>query len=87
MALVPGTRLGPYEVVALLGAGGMGEVYCARDTRLERPVAIKILPLHLTDRLEARERFEREAHAVSSLNHPHICQLYEPASRMESAIW
>lgn len=77
MALVPGTRLGPYEVVAPLGAGGMGEVYRARDTRLERPVAIKILPLHLADRLEARERFEREAHAVSSLNHPHICQLYD----------
>ena len=56
MALLPGTRLGPYEVVAPLGAGGMGEVYRARDTRLERPVAIKILPLHLTDRLEARER-------------------------------
>ena len=87
MALVPGTRLGPYEVVAPLGAGGMGEVYCARDTRLERPVAIKILPLHRTDCWGARGRFEREAHAVSSLNHPHICQLYEPASRMESAIW
>jgi eukaryotic-like serine/threonine-protein kinase len=77
MALVPGTRLGPYEIVAPLGAGGMGEVYRARDTRLERPVAVKILPLHLADRAEARERFEREAHAVSSLNHPHICQLYD----------
>ena len=87
MALVPGTRLGPYEVVAPLGAGGMGEVYCARDTRVARPVGIKFLPLHLTDGLEARALFDRDAHAVSSLNHPHICQLYEPASRMESAIW
>ena len=77
MALVPGTRLGPYEIVTPLGAGGMGEVYRARDTRLERAVAVKILPLHLADRMEARERFEREAHAVSSLNHPHICQLYD----------
>jgi Tol biopolymer transport system component len=77
MALVPGTRLGPYEIVAPLGAGGMGEVYRARDTRLERPVAIKIIPLHLADRAEARERFEREAHAISSLNHPNICQLYD----------
>ena len=77
MALVPGTRLGPYEIVAPLGAGGMGEVYRARDTRLERPVAIKIIPLHLADRVEARERFEREAHAISRLNHPHICQLYD----------
>jgi Tol biopolymer transport system component len=77
MALVPGTRLGPYEIVTPLGAGGMGEVYRARDIRLERAVAVKILPLHLADRAEARERFEREAHAISSLNHPHICQLYD----------
>jgi eukaryotic-like serine/threonine-protein kinase len=77
MALVPGTRLGPYEVVTSLGAGGMGEVYRARDTRLGRDVAIKILPQHLASTPEARQRFEREARAVSSLNHPHICTLYD----------
>jgi eukaryotic-like serine/threonine-protein kinase len=77
MALVPGTRLGPYEIVAPLGAGGMGEVYRARDTRLDRPLAIKIIPLHLADRIEARERFEREARAISGLNHPNICQLHD----------
>ena len=77
MSLIPGTRLGPYEIITPLGAGGMGEVYRARDTRLERPVAIKILPLHLAERPLARERFEREARSISSLNHPHICQLYD----------
>jgi Tol biopolymer transport system component/predicted Ser/Thr protein kinase len=77
MALDPGTRLGPYEVVAPLGAGGMGEVYKARDTRLDRTVAIKVLPAHLSDDDQRRERFEREARAVSSLNHPHICTLHD----------
>src|SRR5689334_4319054 len=77
MSLPPGTRLGPYEIVAPIGAGGMGEVYRARDTRLGRDVAIKILPQHLADTPEARQRFEREARAVSSLNHPHICTLYD----------
>jgi serine/threonine protein kinase len=77
MPLVKGTRLGPYEIAVLLGAGGMGEVYSARDTRLERIVAIKILPLHRSDQADARERFEREARAIASLNHPHICQLYD----------
>lgn len=77
MALAPGTRLGPYEVIAAIGAGGMGEVYSARDTRLDRTVALKILPEHLADTPEVRQRFEREARAVSSLNHPNICALYD----------
>ena len=80
MALSPGSRLGPYEVLAPLGAGGMGEVYRARDTRLERVVAIKIIPAHLSGNPAAKERFEREAKAVSSLNHPRICQLYDIGS-------
>ena len=73
MALTAGTRLGPYEIVAPIGAGGMGEVYRARDARLERTVAIKVLPEHLADNAQRRERFEREAKTVSGLNHPHIC--------------
>ncbi len=77
MPLTPGTRLGPYEVVAPLGAGGMGEVYRARDTRLGRDVAVKILPAHLSENAEARARFEREARVVSGLNHPHICVLHD----------
>jgi|SRR5579859_5395268 len=77
MALTSGTKLGPYELQSLLGAGGMGEVYRARDTRLERTVAIKILPAHLSSNGELKARFEREARAVSSLNHPHICHLYD----------
>ena len=81
MALAPGSRLGPYEVVASLGAGGMGEVYRAFDTRLERTVAIKILPEHRSSSGELRARFEREARAVSSLNHPHICHLYDIGSQ------
>ncbi|MGA9967083.1 MAG: protein kinase [Terriglobales bacterium] len=77
MALTPGTKLGPYEIQSPLGAGGMGEVYRARDTRLDRTVAIKILPEHLSSDPEAKQRFEREARAISSLNHPHICTLYD----------
>ena len=77
MALSPGDRLGPYEILAPLGAGGMGEVYRAKDTRLGRDVAVKILPAHLSENAEVRERFEREARAISSLNHPHICTLYD----------
>src|SRR6266478_4953667 len=77
MALPSGTRLGPYEILAPLGAGGMGEVYRARDTRLDRTVAIKILPSHLSENPILRQRFEREAKAISSLNHPHICLLYD----------
>ena len=80
MSLTPGTKLGPYEVLAPLGAGGMGEVYKAKDTRLDRTVAIKVLPSHVANHPEVRQRFEREARAVSSLNHPHICTLYDIGS-------
>ena len=77
MALSAGTKLGPYEIEKPLGAGGMGEVYRARDTRLERTVAIKVLPSHLSNSPEARQRLDREARAISSLNHPHVCALYD----------
>jgi eukaryotic-like serine/threonine-protein kinase len=77
MALLPGVRLGPYEVQSPLGAGGMGEVYRARDTRLDRTVAVKILPEHLSEKAEARERFDREARTISSISHPNICHLYD----------
>jgi len=74
MPLTAGTRLGPYEIVSLLGSGGMGEVYKALDTRLGRTVAVKILP---SADVALKQRFEREARAVSSLNHPHICTLHD----------
>jgi serine/threonine protein kinase len=77
MNLESGRRLGPYEIVTLLGAGGMGEVYRARDTRLDRTVAIKVLPAHLTANDASRARFEREARAISALSHPNICALYD----------
>ena len=77
MSLAPGVRLGAYEIVALIGAGGMGEVYRARDTRLDRTVAIKILPQQFAGDPELRSRFDREARAISSLEHPHICGLYD----------
>jgi eukaryotic-like serine/threonine-protein kinase len=77
MSLSSGTKLGPYEIQSPLGAGGMGEVYRARDTRLERTVAIKVLPNNLSSDPESKQRFEREARAISSLNHPHICALYD----------
>src|SRR5713226_7304697 len=77
MALTSGTKLGPYEIQSPLGAGGMGEVYRAKDTRLDRTVAVKILPAHLSDNPEAKQRFEREAKAISKLNHPHICTLHD----------
>jgi eukaryotic-like serine/threonine-protein kinase len=77
MALSNGTKLGPYEIQGPVGAGGMGEVYRARDTRLDRTVAIKILSAHLSDNPELRQRFEREAKSISSLNHPHICTLHD----------
>jgi serine/threonine protein kinase/Tol biopolymer transport system component len=81
MAFNPGTRFGPYEIQAPLGAGGMGEVYRARDTRLDRTVAIKVLAAHLSSSPELRQRMEREGRAISSLNHPHICQLYDIGSQ------
>jgi serine/threonine-protein kinase len=77
MTLTAGVRLGPYEILALLGAGGMGEVYKAKDTRLNRIVALKVLPRHLRDNPELKERFEREAQAVAALNHAHICILHD----------
>jgi eukaryotic-like serine/threonine-protein kinase len=77
MPLSPATRLGPYEIIAAIGAGGMGEVYRARDTRLDRIVAVKVLSEHLSSNPQSRERFEREAKAISSLSHPHICPLYD----------
>jgi serine/threonine protein kinase/Tol biopolymer transport system component len=77
MALTAGTRLGPYEIVAPIGAGGMGEVYRATDTRLGRDVAVKVLPAHLSLSPEVRARFEREARTISSLNHPNICTLFD----------
>ena len=81
MPLAPGTHLGPYEITAPLGAGGMGEVYRARDTRLERNVAIKILPEQLCKDPTRKQRFEREAKTISSLNHPHICTLHDIGSQ------
>jgi serine/threonine protein kinase/roadblock/LC7 domain-containing protein len=77
MTLSAGTRLGPYEILAPLGAGGMGEVYRARDTRLERMVAVKVLPSHMASSPEVRQRFEREAKTISQLSHPHICALHD----------
>jgi serine/threonine protein kinase len=81
MSLQPGTKLGPYQIGEPLGAGGMGEVYRARDTRLDRTIAIKVMPAHLSAIRELRERFEREARTISSLNHPHICALYDVGSQ------
>jgi len=77
MTLSAGARLGPYEIVSPIGAGGMGEVYRAKDTRLDRDVAVKVLPEHLTGSAELRSRFEREARAISSLSHPNICTLHD----------
>jgi len=77
MSLGAGTKLGPYEVVSALGAGGMGEVYRARDTRLGRDVAIKVLPTAFAADPDRLRRFEQEARAVAALNHPHICQIYD----------
>src|ERR1700687_2651948 len=77
MTVSAGRLLGRYEVLSPLGAGGMGEVWKARDTRLERNVAIKVLPEHLSRSEERRQRFEREAKTISSLSHPHICALYD----------
>jgi serine/threonine protein kinase len=76
MTLAPGTRIGPYEVVSIVGAGGMGEVYRARDTRLRREVALKVLPPLFADDPERLARFEREAQMLAALNHPHIAHIY-----------
>src|SRR5579864_7420097 len=81
MALTSGTKLGPYEIQSPLGAGGMGEVYRALDTRLDRTVAIKVLASHLSSSPELKQRLEREARAISSLNHPTICHLYDIGSQ------
>ena len=80
MALSPGSRLGPYEILAAIGAGGMGEVYKARDTRLDRIVAMKVLRDALAADPRFRERFDREARAISQLDHPHICAVYDVGS-------
>src|ERR1700693_3011434 len=80
MGLTSGTKLGPYEILSPLGVGGMGEVYRARDTRLERTVAIKVLPTQLSSSPEVRQRFEREAKTISQLSHPHICAIYDVGS-------
>ena len=80
MSLSSSTKFGPYEILAALGAGGMGEVYKAKDARLDRTVAIEVLPSHVASNPEVRQRFEREARAVSSLNHPHICTLFDIGS-------
>jgi hypothetical protein len=81
MPLASGTKLGPYEIQSPLGSGGMGEVYRARDTRLERTVAIKILPAHFSSDPVRKQRFEREAKTISNLNHPHICVLHDVGSQ------
>jgi serine/threonine protein kinase len=81
MPLTVGAKLGPYEILARAGAGGMGEVYKARDTRLNRTVAIKVLPASLTADPDARQRLDREAKAVAALSHPHICSLFDIGHR------
>src|SRR5262245_39154225 len=77
MSLTSGTKLGPYEILQPIGAGGMGQVYKARDTRLNRFVAIKVLPEHLSENVELKARFEREAQTLASLSHPHICPVFD----------
>ena len=84
MTLSAGTKLGPYEILSPIGAGGMGEVYRAQDTRLERTVAVKVLPAHMSSSAESRQRFEREAKTISQLSHPHICALYDVGSEGET---
>src|SRR5512134_2117830 len=81
MALAPGTRLGPYAITAPLGAGGMGEVYKATDTRLDRTVAIKVLPEHVASDPDLKQRFEREAKTLAALSHPHICPVFDVGSQ------
>src|SRR5215469_5000133 len=81
MGLAPGTKLGPYEIASALGTGGMGEVYRARDTRLGRDVAVKILPKEMSADAARKQRFEREAKIISGLNHPNICVLHDVGSQ------
>src|SRR5438093_10459623 len=76
-SLTPGSHLGPYEILALAGVGGMGEVYRARDTRLSRTVDIKVLPEHFSKNADMKQRFEREAQTLASLSHPHICPVFD----------
>src|ERR1700694_3516767 len=85
MALAAGARLGPYEILSALGSGGMGEVYKATDTRLDRTVAIKILPPTLATDPQFRDRFDREARTISQLDHPHICALYDVGEQNSTA--
>jgi len=87
LALTPGARLGPYDIVSALGEGGMGEVYRARDPRLERFVAIKLLPTALAADGHARERLRREAMAVAALDHPYICKLFELGEDGDALFW
>ena len=87
MAVSAGTSVGPYRILALIGAGGMGEVYRATDTRLQRTVAIKWLHAEFAERADRRARFEAEARAVSSLSHPHICALFDVASTTAARSW
>jgi len=81
MTLASGTKLGPYVIQSVLGAGGMGEVYCARDLRLERSVAIKVLPVHRSSNPTAHARFEQEAKSISALQHPNICMVHDVGSQ------
>src|ERR1035437_9424102 len=81
MPLLPGKKCGPYEIQSLLGAGGMGEVYRARDVRLQRTVAIKILPAHLSSNPNLQARFEQEAKSISALQHPNICVVHDIGSQ------
>jgi eukaryotic-like serine/threonine-protein kinase len=87
MPLTSGTKLGPYEILSPIGAGGMGEVYRARDTRLGREVAVKVLPAHLSSDSSLKARFEREAKAISGLNHPKICTLHDVGSQTAPTTW
>ena len=87
MPIATGTKLGPYEILGAVGAGGMGEVYRARDTRLERTVAVKVLPESLKNNPDLQQRLEREAKTISSLSHPNICTLYDIGQQEGVTSW
>jgi eukaryotic-like serine/threonine-protein kinase len=87
LTLAPGTRLGPYEILSALGAGGMGEVYRARDPRLDRQVTIKLLPGELAADQHSRDRLRREAMAVAAVDHPYICKIFEIGEHGEPCGW